>query len=310
MGNYVILCMITIPPYLKKGDTIGIVCPSGFMPAENAHTCIKTLESCGFKVRVGSTLGSQSNYFSGSDKQRTQDLQKMLNDGGIKAILCGRGGYGLYRIIDKLDFQKFKRSPKWIIGFSDITVLQAHIFQHYQIATLHAPMAAAFNDDGYKNQYIASLKNAMSGAVANYGCAAHALNKIGSGEGELIGGNLSLIAHLVGTHSSYKTRHKILFLEDVGEYLYNIDRLFIQLKRAGMLNNLAALVIGGFTDNKDTERPIGKTAYELIREQLLNYSYPICFNFPVSHAVENYALKIGGAYQLNITTKKVSLGET
>lgn len=301
--------MITIPPYLKKGDTIGIVCPSGFMPAENAHTCIKTLESWGFKVRVGSTLGSQSNYFSGSDKQRTQDLQKMLNDGGIKAILCGRGGYGLSRIIDKLDFQKFKRSPKWIIGFSDITVLQAHIFQHYQIATLHAPMAAAFNDDGYKNQYIASLKNAMSGAVANYSCAAHALNKIGSGEGELIGGNLSLIAHLVGTHSSYKTRHKILFLEDVGEYLYNVDRMMIQLERAEMFKHLQGLIIGGFTDMKDTTTPFGVDVYNIIHEHVKDYKFPICFGFPVSHGTENVALKIGVKHELKVRTEGVNLIE-
>lgn len=301
--------MITIPPYLKKGDTIGIVCPSGFMPAENVETCIKTLENWGYRVKVGSTVGSQFNYFSGTDKQRTQDLQKMMNDGGIKAILCARGGYGLSRIIDDLDFQKFKRSPKWIIGFSDITVLHAHIFQHFGIATLHAPMAAAFNNDGYKNEYIASLKNALSGDIANYDCAAHALNKVGSGEGDLIGGNLAMVAHLIGSHSSYKTRHKILFLEDVGEYLYSVDRMMIQLERAEMFKHLQGLIIGGFSDMKDTTTPFGLDVYNIINHHVKDYKFPICYGFPVSHETENVALKIGVKHELKVGKEGVSLKE-
>ncbi len=301
--------MITIPPYLKKGDTIGIVCPSGYMAAENIETCIKTLESWGYKVKVGSTVGSQFHYFSGNDKQRTQDLQKMMNDGGIKAILCARGGYGLSRIIDDLDFQKFKRSPKWIIGFSDITVLHAHIFQHYQIATLHAPMAAAFNGDGYKNEYIASLKNALGGTAANYNCAAHALNRSGSGEGDLIGGNLAIIAHLIGSHSCYKTRHKILFLEDVSEYLYNVDRMMIQLERAEMFKHLQGLVIGGFSDMKDTATAFGLDIYNIINHHVKDYKFPICYGFPVSHETENVALKVGVKHELKVGKEGVSLKE-
>ena len=301
--------MITIPPYLKKGDTIGIVCPSGHMPAANAETCIKTLESWGYRVKIGSTLGSQFNYFSGSDKQRTQDLQQMMNDSTVKAILCGRGGYGMSRIIDSLDFQKFKKSPKWIIGFSDITVLQAHIFQHYQIATLHAPMAAAFNGDGCKNEYIASFKDALSGTTSSYECATHSLNKKGSATGDLIGGNLSMIAHLIGSHSSYKTRHKILFLEDVGEYLYNIDRMMIQLERAELFKHLKGLIIGGFSDMKDTTVPFGTDVYNLINHHVKDYKFPICYGFPVSHETENVALKIGVNHELKVTKDGVSLKE-
>jgi muramoyltetrapeptide carboxypeptidase len=301
--------MITIPPYLKKGDTIGIVCPSGYMPAENVETCIKTLESWGYKVKVGSTVGSQFHYFSGNDKQRIQDLQKMMNDGGVKAILCARGGYGLSRIIDDLDFQKFKRSPKWIIGFSDITVLHAHIFQHFGIATMNAPMAAAFNGDGYKNEYIASLKNALSGAKANYDYSAHSLNKIGSGEGDLIGGNLTMVAHLIGSHSSYKTRHKILFLEDVGEYLYNVDRMMIQLERAEMFKHLQGLIIGGFSDMKDTTIPFGLDIYNIINHHVKEYKFPICYGFPVSHETENVALKVGVKHELKVGKEGVSLRE-
>lgn len=301
--------MITTPPYLKKGDTIGIVCPSGFMPAENAATCIKTLENWGFKVKVGKTLGNQFHYFSGTDKERIDDLQKMLNDNSIKAILCGRGGYGLSRMIDDLDFQKFKKHPKWIIGFSDITVLHAHIYQHYQIATLHAPMAAAFNNDGYKNEYVQSLKNALLGIESNYTCASHSFNKNGTAEGDLIGGNLALIAHLVGSHSSYKTRHKILFLEDVGEYIYNVDRMMIQLKRAEFFKHLKGLIIGGFTDMKDTTTPFGQDVYTMINSHVKDLKIPICFGFPVSHETENVALKVGVKHQLTVNNQGCILKE-
>ena len=301
--------MITIPPYLKKGDTIGIVCPSGYMPAENAETCIKTLETWGYRVKVGDTVGAQFHYFSGTDKQRIQDLQKMMNDNSIKAILCARGGYGLSRMIDHIDFQKFKKNPKWIIGFSDVTVLQAHIFQHFQIATLHAPMANAFSGEGYQNKYIASLKDALTGVTTNYACASHALNKTGHTEGDLIGGNLSIIAHLIGTHSSYKTRHKILFLEDVGEYLYNIDRMLIQLERAELFKHIKGLIIGGFTEMKDTTIPFGKDVYSIINDQVKGLKIPICFGFPVSHETENLALKIGVQHELIVGKDGVQLKE-
>ena len=301
--------MITVPTYLKKGDCIGIVCPSGYMPAENAERCIQTLEAWGYKVKVGKTVGHQFNYFSGTDKERISDLQQMLNDSNIKAILCARGGYGLSRMIDHIDFQKFKKHPKWIIGFSDVTVLHAHIFQHYQIATLHAPMAGAFNNDDYKNKYIASLKDALSGVATDYECAAHSFNKVGHAEGDLIGGNLAIIAHLIGTHSSYKTRHKILFIEDVGEYLYNIDRMLIQLERAELFKHLKGLIIGGFSEMKDTTIPFGKDVYSIINEHVKDLKIPVCFGFPVSHDTENLALKIGVQHELIVTKDRVSLKE-
>jgi len=301
---------MTFPPYLKPGDTIGLVCPAGFMPPDKWQTCFDQLQEWGFTIKLGKTMNSSSlNYFSGTDEERLIDLQGMLDDRSVNAILCGRGGYGLSRIVDQLNFKQFRKHPKWIIGFSDITVLHAHINRQLKIATLHAPMAGAFNDGGFDLPYVQSLRNALQGKKTDYTIQPHHFNQQGKATGQLVGGNLCMVAHLIGSRSAYKTKGKILFLEDVGEYLYNIDRLFIQLKRAGMLSNLAALVIGGFTDNKDTERPFGKTAYELIREQLRDYSYPICYDFPVSHAVENYALKIGGTYQLNITPKKVSLKE-
>jgi muramoyltetrapeptide carboxypeptidase len=302
--------MIKIPPYLKKGDTIGITCPAGYMAAEKAQTCITILQQWGYQVMVGKTLGSASaNYFSAPDEERRDELQAMLDDTTINAILCGRGGYGVGRIIDELDFTKFKRYPKWLIGFSDITVLHSHIYSNLKIASLHAPMAAAFNDGAYKNEFVQSLQKALTGKKANYKCAAHPFNTTGTVTGELVGGNLSLLAHLTGTASDINTKKKILFIEDIGEYIYSIDRMVYQLKRSGKLNSLAGLIIGGFTDMKDTDRPFGKTVYEAIKDITGGYDYPVCFNFPVSHGAENLALKVGGSYELKITKKIVQLKE-
>ncbi|UAY52566.1 S66 peptidase family protein [Ferruginibacter albus] len=296
-----------IPPYLKKGDTIGIACPAGYMEAAKAQACIETLQQWGFQVMVGKTLGSNSdNYFSGTDEERLDELQAMLDDESIKAILCGRGGYGVSRIIDKIDFKKFKRNPKWIIGFSDITVLHAHLNSKLKVASLHGPMAGAFND---KNEFVLSLQKALAGKKTNYHCAVHSFDRQGNATGELVGGNLALLVHLIGTASDVNTKNKLLFIEDIGEYTYNVDRMFHQLKRSGKLQNLAGLIIGGFTDMKDTVRPFGKTVYEVINDIVQEYTYPICFGFPVSHEKENYALKVGGKYELKVAKTKVSLKE-
>jgi muramoyltetrapeptide carboxypeptidase len=300
--------MIVIPEYLQKGDTIGIVCPAGYMPFEKAQACINTFHQWGFKVKIGKTLGGDSNnYFSASDEERLNDLQQMLDDKEVKAVLCSRGGYGISRIIERISFKKFKENPKWIIGFSDVTLLHAHIYSNYRIASLHAPMAAAFN--GGDNQFVQSLREALTGQKAKYEASAHDFNKIGMASGPLVGGNLALLAHISGTSSDLKTKNRILFLEDVGEYLYNIDRMLYQLKRNGKFDKLVGLIIGGFTDNKDTERPFGKSVEELIRDVFMEYDYPISFGFPVSHEKENYALKIGLEYNLSISPKKVILKE-
>jgi muramoyltetrapeptide carboxypeptidase len=311
--------MIKIPPYLQQGDTIGLVCPAGFMPVEKVSECIRVLNSeWGFSTKVGMTIGKQFNYFSGTDEERLADFQNMLDDDEVKAILCARGGYGISRIIDKIDFSKFKKSPKWIIGFSDVTVLHSHIYRNYNVATLHAPMANAFNEEvgpdntveqAGKNKFVESLRNVLEGKKIKYQVDPHDFNKKGEGIGELVGGNLTLLAHLVGTDSDIKTRGRILFLEDVGEYFYNIDRMMRQLKRSGKLEKLAGLIIGGFTDNKDTERPFGQTAFEIIRDVVKEYNYPVCYDFPVSHEKENYALKVGIGYKLKVTKSKVTLEE-
>ena len=302
--------MIKIPPYLKRGDTIGITCPAGYMLMEKASTCIDTLQEWGYKVIAGKTLNSSSqNYFSGTDEQRAKELQEMMDDKNINAILFGRGGYGMGRIIDKLNFKKFSKHPKWLIGFSDITVMHMHILNNYRIASMHAPMAGAFNEVGTSQQYLESLRNALTGGKAMYTCQPDLLNRKGEASGILTGGNLTLLAHVIGTASDFDTKNKILFIEDTGEYLYNADRMLYQLKRSGKFDKLAGLIIGGFTEMKDTERPFGKSIEALISDVISEYDFPVCFHFPVSHSKENLALKIGLPYRLKITGKKTILKE-
>lgn len=297
-------------PYLKKSATIGITCPAGYMASEKAQACINTLMEWGYAVVVGNTLGSSSgNYFSATDEERAAELQSMLDDKKIDAILFGRGGYGMTRIIDLLDFKKFKKNPKWLIGFSDITLLHCHLYSKFNIASIHAPMAAAFNDGEAGNEYILSLKNCIAGKKANYQAAPHLLNKPGSATGKLIGGNLALFTHTLGTVSEPDTENCILFLEDIGEYLYNVDRMLYQLKRAGKLKKLSGLIFGGFTDMKDTERPFGQSIDDILSNISKDLDIPVCFNFPVSHNKENVALKIGVKYNLIVGNKKVVLKE-
>ncbi len=302
--------MIQLPPYLQKGDTIGLVCPAGYMPFEKVKTCVQILQEWGYNVKVGNTVGGGSmTYFSGTDEERLRDFQQMLDDQEVNAVLCARGGYGTGRIIDRIDFKKFAKQPKWIVGYSDITVLHSHLFSNYYIASLHAPMAGAFNEEGFKNEYVLSLKNALEGKKIKYQVPVHEQNRKGEAVGELVGGNLALLAHLVGTDSDIKTKGKILFLEDVGEQLYNLDRMLIQLKRSGKLSKLAGMIFGGFTESKDTERPFGKSIYEILGELVAEYDYPVCYDFPVSHTDRNYALKIGVGYKLKVTKTKVTLEE-
>jgi muramoyltetrapeptide carboxypeptidase len=302
--------MALVPPYLSAGDTIGIVCPAGYMSAENTARCTATLIEWGFKVRTGSTVGGYSdNYFSGTDKERLDDLQSMLDDEEVKAILFGRGGYGIGRIIEEISFKRFRKSPKWILGYSDITLLHAHIYANYDIATAHSPMAGAFNETADPNKYTHSIYELLKGKPISYTCETHPFNRKAEVRGILVGGNLTLLAHAVGGSSDFKTKGCLLFLEDIGEYLYNIDRMLYQLKRAGKLHKPEGIIIGSFTDCKDTERPFGKNAYEIIRDVLNEFDYPVCYGFPVGHETENLALKCGVEYRLKVGNSKVSLIE-
>ncbi len=288
-------------PYLQKGSVIGITCPSGYVAATRTTHAIKVLQEWGFVVKTGNTVGKEHFYFAGTDEERLADLQQMLDDPGIDAILMGRGGYGMSRIIDELDFTAFCRQPKWICGFSDITVLHSHIQAQYGIPTLHSPMCGAFKPETEQEDYLLSFRRALTGAPLLYTTPAATYNRTGEAEAILTGGNLAILAHLTGSASEADTDGKILFIEDIGEHLYNADRLMLNLKRAGKLDKLAALVVGSFTDMQDTERPFGQTIEQLIFDKVKEYSYPVCFGFPTGHQDINYTLALGEKHTLKVT---------
>ena len=296
------------PPNIKQGDTIGLVCPAGSIPLEKVQNCIQTLEKWGYEVKLGKTVGAKKDAFSATDGERALDLQTMLDDDNIKAIVCARGGYGMSRIVNELDFTKFNAHPKWVIGFSDITVLHAAL-QKQNCMSIHGPMAAAFNKGEVGEKYIQSLKNTMEGNATHYQAAAHVFNKWGTVQAPIIGGNLCMIAHLIGSKNAMETSGKIVFIEDVSEHHYNIDRLMIQCKNAGLFKQCKGIIIGGFTDMKDDASDFGATAYEMIAAHISNLAIPICFDFPISHGLENLAIKQGQIYTLSVLEKGVDLIE-
>lgn len=289
------------PPYLKRGSVIGITCPSGYVSNERVAGAIDILQDWGFRVKIGATVGAGEFYFAGTDEQRRQDLQTMLNDPELDAILMGRGGYGMSRIIDELDFTAFKQKPKWICGFSDIVVLHSHVHATLQIPTMHSPMCGAFKPETENTDHLKSFYAALTGEALHYNTPASLFNRIGEAASILTGGNLAILAHLTGSVSEADTFGKILFIEDIGEHLYNIDRLMLNLKRAGKLDNLAGLIVGGFTQLEDTERPFGQTVEEIIWDKVKEYNYPVCFNFPAGHQDVNYTLTLGMPHRLLVT---------
>ncbi|MGC4100081.1 S66 peptidase family protein [Ferruginibacter sp.] len=306
-----------IPPYLKKGDTIGITCPAGFITLEDIQPAVAKMKEWGFDIKVGSTVGKKDFTFGGTDEERLQDLQQMLDDKSIKAIMCARGGYGAVRIIDKVDFKKFALAPKWIIGFSDITVIHAHLDRNFGIASIHSKMCNSFPSDWSKAEpvqmeTIESIQKCLFGEKMIYTAAPNANNRAGIAEGTLVGGNLKTLETLAGSKSDINTDGKILFVEDTGEYLYSIDRMFWNLKRTGKLNRLKALVVGGFKvkPSEDPADEFGKDLYAIVTEKIKEYSYPVCFDFPVGHQKNNYALKCGVKHQLTVSNSSVSLKES
>jgi len=292
---------INHPPYLKRGSLIGITCPSGYVSNERVAGAIDVLQDWGFRVKPGNTIGAGQFYFAGNDEERLQDLQAMLDDPEVDAILMGRGGYGMSRIIDKLDFTIFKQRPKWICGFSDIVVLHNHVHATLQIPTMHSPMCGAFIPETEHANHLKSFYAALTGAALQYNTPASPFNREGDASGILTGGNLAILAHLTGSVSEADTKGKILFIEDIGEHLYNIDRLMLNLKRAGKLDSLNALIVGGFTQLEDTERPFGQTVEEIIWDKVKEYNYPVCFNFPAGHQDINYTLCLGMQHKLTVT---------
>ncbi|MES2837467.1 MAG: LD-carboxypeptidase [Bacteroidota bacterium] len=294
--------MIT-PPYLQKGDKIAIVSTARKISETEISAAINYFKNKGFEVVLGNTIGAESNQFAGNDELRVKDFQQFLDDANIKAIVCARGGYGTMRIIDALDFSKFKQNPKWIIGYSDVTVLHSHLQHVVGVKSIHASMPINFVTEG-ENEAMKTLHQALTGNLKHYEFENNnSLNKKGNAKAELVGGNLSLIYALQGSVTDINTDGKVLFLEDLDEYLYHIDRMLLSLKRSGKLSKLKGLIIGGMSDMKDNTIPFGKTAEEIIFDAVKEYNYPVCFNFPAGHIEQNLALIMGAEISLTVDEK-------
>ena len=306
---------VTNPPYLKQGDVIGICCPAGFITLPEILPALIKIKEWGFNAQIGNTIGKKDFTFGGTDAERLADLQDMLDSPKIKAILCARGGYGAIRIVDKLNFNQFVKDPKWIIGFSDITVLHSHLNKNFGIASIHSKMCNSFPDDWMlaepvQRVTIDSIRDCLLGRKMIYNIPSNNKNKTGFAKGILVGGNLKTIETLAGSKSDLITANKILFVEDTGEYLYSIDRMFYNLKRSGKLTGLAGLIIGGFKIKKDDAGDeFGKTLEEIVLEKLTDCSYPVLFDFPVGHQKNNMALKCGVQHVLNVQINECSLTE-
>jgi len=286
------------PPALIKGDKIGLVAPARKIKPDEIDKAIEIIESQGFVPVYDENLFATENQFSGSDQLRTSIIQQMLDDTEIKAIFCVRGGYGSVRIIDLLNFEPFKKHPKWFVGYSDVTVFHSHINKNLDVQTLHASMPINFPE----NTALAlnGLFEVLKGESPVYITEINPMNKKGITEGILTGGNLSVLYSLMGSGSFPDMENKILFIEDLDEYLYHIDRMMMGLKRAGMLDKLNGLIIGGMTDMNDNEVPFGKTAYETIKEAVAAYDYPVCFGFPAGHFNNNRPLIMGAKVKLDV----------
>ncbi len=291
------------PPHLKKGDKIAIVASARKIVLEELDAAIRIFNSWGLEVVLSKNLFKQNNQFSGTDVERAADLQSALDDDSIKAIISARGGYGTIRIIDKIDFSKFIKNPKWVIGYSDITVLHSHIHT-LGIQTLHATMPINFSKN---EEAVETLMKTLFAKEFAYEFDASVFNKKGVAEADVVGGNLSLLYALSGSVSDIDTKGKILFMEDLDEYLYHIDRMLLNLKRAGKLRHLAGLLVGGMTDMKDNTIPFGKTVEEIIIDAVKEYDFPVCFNFPAGHVDRNLALVLGKRMKLVVDEFGASL---
>ena len=291
-----------IPPKLKIGDTIGIVSTARKISLDELTPAIDIIKSWGLQIKLGANLFEEYHQFSGTIAQRTSDLQTMIDDDSINAILCARGGYGTVQIIDQINFTELKKNPKWIIGYSDITILHSHL-NNLDIASLHASMPINFSTNS--SQSLVSLKKSLFEFTSPIEIPSHPFNKLGVAEGEIIGGNLSILYSLLGSKSDINTSGKILFIEDLDEYLYHIDRMIMSLKRNEKLNQLKGMIVGGMNDMNDNKIPFGKTAEQIIFDYTKDYNFPICFNFPAGHLQDNRTIILGAKSKLEITERKV-----
>ena len=291
------------PASLRPGDTVSIVAPGRKLDRTTIDAATNILKSWGLTVSTGKNLFSEKhNYLSGTDTERLEDLQQALNDSSIKAIICARGGYGTTRILDQLDFTAFTKNPKWICGFSDITALHLKL-QSLNIQSIHGTMPIQFADSIHTDS-AEQLRNILFGKAGSIQANASSQNHFGEATGEMVGGNLSLLLESLSTTSELQTENKILIIEEVGEYVYRLDRMLVQLKRAEKLNNLAGLVIGHMTDIQESELPVGESVERLVRYHTKDFNYPIAFNFPTGHDHPNFAWISGAKAKLEVTNTK------
>tara|TARA_R110002020_G_scaffold259768_4_gene473918 strand:+ start:10393 stop:11289 length:897 start_codon:yes stop_codon:yes gene_type:complete len=292
------------PNNLKEGDKVGILSTARKIKLTEIQLGIDFLIALKLEAVIGHTIGMEDDQYAGSDYQRQDDLQRMFNDPSIKGVWCARGGYGTVRIIDNIDFYKFVKNPKWLIGYSDVTVLHSHIHK-LGVQTLHSimPYGLDNNTEAAKN----SFGNAIFGKKINYSIDKSPLNRLGEGTGEVVGGNISILYSLCGSSSAITTEGKILFIEDLDEYLYHVDRMMVNLKRNHMLKNLKGLIVGGLTKMHDNTVPFGKNAQEIILDAVKDYDYPVCFDFPAGHLEDNRTLVLGAVATLKVTPQNVEL---
>jgi muramoyltetrapeptide carboxypeptidase len=291
------------PPYLNKGDKVAIIAPVRKISEHEMANAIKLLGE-NFEVVLGPNIYSEHHQFGGTDAQRTADMQWALDDTTIKAVFIARGGYGLLRIIDDIDFTKFVAQPKWIVGYSDVTVLHAHIQQNFNICSLHATMPFQFSVNETATQLM--IQTLMGKPITyTYKSTLPCIN--GKSTAELLGGNLSLLYALSGSPSDINTDNKLLFIEDLDEYLYHIDRMLMQLKRSGKIEKLSGLIIGGMSDMKDNTIPFGYSVHDMIYNLAISYSFPVAFDFPAGHINENMPIIMGQKYTLEVKENEVKL---
>lgn len=297
------------PQYLQKGDRIRIVAPAGKVQKDKVLPGIELLHDAGYELLIGKHVFDRNFQFAGSDQQRAADLQEAIDDTQTKAIVCARGGYGTVRTVGKIDFSPLLKSPKWLVGFSDVTVLHS-ILNKLGLVSIHGAMPAFFIENKKPTRSFLSLMELLSTGKSQIEMVSHSMNRVGICSGELVGGNLSLLYSLQGTQWQLETSGKILLIEDLSEFLYHLDRMMQNLRLTGQLKNLAGLVVGAFSEMQDNESPFGKSAYEIILDAVHDYHFPICFDFPVGHIPKNLSLMLGAEYRLevniNSTLKRIS----
>jgi muramoyltetrapeptide carboxypeptidase len=296
---------MTIPPYLRTNDAVAIVAPAGLLEPKQIALAIKIIESWGLTIHSGKNLFSKHYNFSGTDTERTADLQEVLDNHKIKAIFCARGGYGTLRILDKIDWSGFINNPKWIIGYSDITALHSVVNNTLQIASVHGPMPVNFEklQDEQKSLYY--LKKILFGETLTYSIPNENQTIPSEIEGNIIGGNLSLLYSLRGTPYDFKSENNIIFIEDIGEYFYHIDRMIHNFKLGNKFSGLKAIILGGFTDIKDNDIPFGLTIEEIVTKALNGKVIPVIKNFPAGHTIPNYPLIFGSGIKIKIEKEKI-----